>query len=1782
MISSTGTVFCTTTTSSYDFTNITKPNSQTENFLEDFQLTDKPSSAINDYNSPWTNDSTGFEHSDIENNPNTRPNPFNNPFFEDEDEIIAFGSLSDEYLFSGFNPEALVKKISGNKIEFIIALQQDTDPSILYEYLSSFNIDISEYLPGINVLLANVPVNLAFNPTSNLINDITNKPFVKYVEPNYYCTSAYIPNDPSWDLQWGSQLIGMESAWDFQLGSTDVKVAIIDSGIDYTHPDLVANYLPIGYDWINDDSDPMDDHGHGTHCAGVVAASIGNALGIAGIANVSFFAEKFLGSDNYGSYVDAANAIIHATDMGADILSNSWGGYGYSDVLADAVEYALSNDVIFTAAAMNDATSIAPYPASLPGVIAVSATNPSDTLASFSNYGDWIDIAAPGVGIYSTYPGNSYVSWDGTSMATPHVSGLAALLLSQYPSYTSDQIEQLIMNTAVDLGDPGFDISFGWGRIDASTAIFGFQDHDLRAILHASSIVPVDLPTLIIGQCQNLGLETEYDVPINLFLDGILVNSTIIPVINSREIFEITHEFYPSEEKVYSASIEIDVVPGEINIANNIMEKGINAVHKQITPEIGDKMGYNGFGYEYSDISPFYLNFEIVGILSDTEYEILMTYFDYESKSEYSDYYILNPYTREFVGNWDAFPYWINATKLSIGSYVDIFTYGGQEGQVIDETIVDYYGTPINAWVVQWIYDDFYDTLIYSKGDGILLDVTIPDYGSYFNIVYTNIEFATWNVHNLKGVIAPVTAILNTPTTVEVLLHNTGNFDEYLNATLNINGLTYEVENYYLIPDGYVYLYFDWTPMVEGDYTITLEVDPTYDEYYLDDNFDEMIVEIVDISDLGFISVYVYDDNTMLPLDSAEVYVFDSDWEMVDYGFTDIDGFYNVTGLYVDEYYIEIYREGYSYAAQYVQIDYIGEGEYVYFYLIGYSVGYSYIEVYVYNSLTYEPMVDVYLDLYEFGDWRDYGNTDINGFYNFTYLGVSSYDIYAWYPGFFDQMESVTINWDGEGVVVNFFLEPVTYGDSFIEVYVYDSITFDPIPDAYVYTYDEYWNYIGWGYTDFDGFYNITNLGVGGYYVEVYAYDYYWQTQYAVIDFDGEAEYLYFYLDPESAPGEGFIEVYVYDDITYDPIEYAFVDVYDDYWNYIDSGMTDFNGFYNVTGLGVNGYHVEVYAEGYDWQSQYTTIDYDGEAEYMYFYLYQESVYHEIFLYNPDEGETIEGGSVEVYYYSEDIYELYVLEIYVNGEFISYIYNDPYIPLLIVPIFQEGVNTIELVGYFYDGGIASVSVSINSINVVPIINVDVGDYLFMQVDQFNAPKYHYFFFTFDEWVSTYEINASVIVERYENDVLYEYSEFWLVINILNGYIPEANMWWLNQKFIFFTAIDSPSNTGEYADYGDWFSFWYWNDLFIIHETTYWGDNEVWMANNTYGDFAYIDKNSALLLYYESPDYYSMYILDTNILQPPDTEPPIVVDTPDLFMEYGSVDNYIEWVATDALPDYYIIVKDGEFIDEGTWLSNVQVIICIDGLEIGTYEYIIIFVDLAGNYAWDTVMVTVVDSTAPEILGPYDITYEGGTTGHQLVWMASDFHPYGFTIFLDGVELINGSWINDFPIFLNIDELDPGVYEYSISFVDLYGNEMTDSVIVTVVDTIAPIIPYPPEDIILKPGKGDAKDGFEITWIALDSFASHYELYLNNELISTGGWQSGIPIYIYMVIFIPGEYEFVLNLYDYSGNMIADSVLVTISRVGRVDGFASYLSFFSLIGLAVIFNLVKKRRKKITK
>ena len=304
------------------------------------------------------------------------------------------------------------------------------------------------------------------------------------------------PNDTDFVALWGLGVIGAPAAWEISTGSRSVLVAIVDTGVDYRHPDLSANIqvnaqeIPdnsidddrngyvddyYGYDFANGDGDPVDDHFHGTHCAGTIGAQGNNNRGVVGVAwTTSILPVKVIYGEGWGTLAAVASGIRYAVRRGAKVINLSL-GHGQSDVVEAAIQDALQADVVLVAAAGNngiDNDQQPTYPSSSPSenVIAVAATDPSDTLTSWSNFGaQGVDVAAPGLSILSTGLNGDYQWASGTSMATPHVAGVVAVLRAVNPSLTFDQIKELLRATAVR--NSSLNGRVASGRVDLNAAL---------------------------------------------------------------------------------------------------------------------------------------------------------------------------------------------------------------------------------------------------------------------------------------------------------------------------------------------------------------------------------------------------------------------------------------------------------------------------------------------------------------------------------------------------------------------------------------------------------------------------------------------------------------------------------------------------------------------------------------------------------------------------------------------------------------------------------------------------------------------------------------------------------------------------------------------------------------------------------------------------------------------------------------------------------------------------------------------------------------------------------------------------------------------------------------------------------------------------------------------------------------------------------------------------------------------------------------------------------------
>lgn len=343
--------------------------------------------------------------------------------------------------------------------------------------LARVNGAVVETKPAIDVLRVKIPKGREWTA----MNALRTRADVEFVEPNYIARVLAIPNDSSYSSQWGLKgNTEFEIAWDVTQGNGNIIIAVVDTGIDLDHPDFNctvlggASKLTAGVSFVEGTSSADDDFGHGTHVAGIAGACTNNLTGIAGAApHARLMPVKVLNSSGSGSYSDVANGIIYAADQGAKIINLSLGGEYSSSTVADAVQYAQDRGSLVIASAGNYANQGNPviYPAAYPAAMAVAATDEFDNWAYFSEFRPYVEVAAPGVYIYSTLHSANYGSLSGTSMAAPHVAGLAALIWSVDPGLTNDQVRQKIQATANDLGPIGKDDYFGYGRINAWQAL---------------------------------------------------------------------------------------------------------------------------------------------------------------------------------------------------------------------------------------------------------------------------------------------------------------------------------------------------------------------------------------------------------------------------------------------------------------------------------------------------------------------------------------------------------------------------------------------------------------------------------------------------------------------------------------------------------------------------------------------------------------------------------------------------------------------------------------------------------------------------------------------------------------------------------------------------------------------------------------------------------------------------------------------------------------------------------------------------------------------------------------------------------------------------------------------------------------------------------------------------------------------------------------------------------------------------------------------------------------
>lgn len=387
--------------------------------------------------------------------------------------------------------------------QILVKFRPSLSPMLRRIVLSVYQSKPVKFYHELNVYQLTIP---DYSSVEEMVYLMKKNPLVEYAEPDYTARIAVTPNDPDFHIQYAlsntGQMIGnvpgspqgkenadihAPPAWEETTGSENVVIGIIDTGIDFDHPELQNKYLSRGKDFVNDDDDATDDNGHGTHVASIAAADTNNSIGMAGVAwNSKILPAKAIASNGVGFYSWIIEAIIWLADNGADVINFSIGGDAPSQALEEALKYAYEKDVVLTAAAGNDSPTVL-YPAAYDNFcIAVSATDYADSSPGWIATGPEVDVAAPGVRIYGCVPLwfpeqvwgdfelDPYGYGYGTSAAVPHVAGLAALIKSLKPFLKPREIMNIIRYSSDDVNAnlfPGVDEFMGYGRINMEKAL---------------------------------------------------------------------------------------------------------------------------------------------------------------------------------------------------------------------------------------------------------------------------------------------------------------------------------------------------------------------------------------------------------------------------------------------------------------------------------------------------------------------------------------------------------------------------------------------------------------------------------------------------------------------------------------------------------------------------------------------------------------------------------------------------------------------------------------------------------------------------------------------------------------------------------------------------------------------------------------------------------------------------------------------------------------------------------------------------------------------------------------------------------------------------------------------------------------------------------------------------------------------------------------------------------------------------------------------------------------
>jgi subtilisin family serine protease len=370
---------------------------------------------------------------------------------------------------AALSSHAFAQQVDTGEVRLIVKLKPSMSEANFRGKLNARGATQRSEIRGINARVIRAPKASAELLKGELARDAN----IEYVEPDFIVQALGTSNDPYFvqGSQWHLSKIQAPTAWDTTTGSTSQIVAVIDSGVRASHPDLVGKVLP-GYDFVANDNDANDENGHGTAVAGTVSPVSNNQIGVCGVAWANpILPVRVLDANGSGNYSAMINGIIYAADRGAKVINLSLGGTSSSRALQDAITYAWNKQCVLVAAAGNNGSNVTFYPAACTNVVAVSATDSNDTRPTWSNFGSYVDVSAPGVDILSVYGTDQYAAWNGTSFSSPIASGVVALMGAANSTLTNVQLVDLLIKNSDDIGALGKDVYYGSGRVNANRAV---------------------------------------------------------------------------------------------------------------------------------------------------------------------------------------------------------------------------------------------------------------------------------------------------------------------------------------------------------------------------------------------------------------------------------------------------------------------------------------------------------------------------------------------------------------------------------------------------------------------------------------------------------------------------------------------------------------------------------------------------------------------------------------------------------------------------------------------------------------------------------------------------------------------------------------------------------------------------------------------------------------------------------------------------------------------------------------------------------------------------------------------------------------------------------------------------------------------------------------------------------------------------------------------------------------------------------------------------------------